>query len=91
MENPNFGNLATLPEREKTHLTTVQGGVETTDYCYFKWANPGLYFVYFRLFHMTQLNWNSNFGQSRIEGADESTELWRHPNGLLFIQNKMAF
>ena len=24
---------------------------------FFKWANPGLFFVYFRLFHMTQFKY----------------------------------
>ena len=42
--------------------------------CFFKWANPGPFLVYFRLFHMTQINllnwkkrrwcaWDSNPGR----------------------------
>ena len=43
-------------------------------------------FVYFCLFHMTQFNDKSVEGVlgtqtqgDRMKGADESTELWRHP------------
>ena len=54
-----------------------------------KWANPGLFLIYFRLFlHDTiqiqiDKNIDSLFGiQTRggsLEGVDESTQLWRHP------------
>ena len=54
-----------------------------------KWAKPGLIFVYFCSFHMTnlvQINDKSVDGvlgtrtrDSRMVGADKSTELWRHP------------
>ena len=49
--------------------------------------SPGPFFVYFRLFNLTQLCiYKSLYGMlgtrtldGRMEGANESTVLWRHP------------
>ena len=56
-----------------------------------KWAKSGLFFVYFCSFHMTNIvqidhndkSVNGVLGTrtrgGRVVGADEFTELWRHP------------
>ena len=61
---------------------------------FFKWAKPGLFLVYFRSFSQHKDKYSTNFtindksidgvlgSRTRggmMEGADESTELWRHP------------
>ena len=60
-----------------------------------KWAKPGLFLVYFRSFSQHKDKYSTNFtinyksidgvlgSRTRgdmMEGADKSTELWRHPN-----------
>ena len=59
-----------------------------------KWANPGLFLVYFHSFSQHKDKYSTNFTINdksidgvlgswtrggMMEGVDESTELWRHP------------
>ena len=56
---------------------------------FFKWANPGLFFVYVRTFLLTikmqiEKSIDGVLGirtwGCRMVGADETTELWRPPH-----------
>ena len=51
--------------------------------CFFKMGNARPLFVYYRLFHSTQINIDGARGTrtqgGKMEGADKSTELWWHP------------
>ena len=58
-----------------------------------KWANPGLFFVYFRSFLITisiqiEKSIDGVLGirtrGRRMVGADETTELWQPPHDLQF-------
>ena len=66
-----------------------------------KWAKPGLFSVYFRSFSQHKDKYSTNFTKNdksidgvlgsrtwggMMEGADESTELWRHPHILWLFQ-----
>ena len=63
-----------------------------------KWANPGLFSFIFVLFTL-QFKWQIQIEKSidnvlgtwtrggKMEGADESTELWRHPYLNYFFMN----
>ena len=63
---------------------------------FFKWAKPGLFLVYLRSFHNARTNFTINVKSidgllgsrtrsSMMEGADESTELWRHPKHMYLV------
>ena len=61
------------------------------------WTIPASFSVYFRLFNMSQLKFKFKLikayvvclgfesGCCKMEGADESTELWRHENRIFSI------
>ena len=72
---------------------------------FFKWAKPGLFLVYFRSFSQHKDKYSTNFtindksidgvlgSRTRggmMEGADESTELWRHPSNNEFWRTNCA-
>ena len=67
---------------------------------FLKWANPGLFFVYFRYFHITisiqiEKRIDGVLGIRtwcrRMVGADKTTELWRPPRiYYIFKTTKMS-
>ena len=67
--------------------------------CFFKWANPGLFYVLFSFFSCYNLNtnWKSIDGVLgirtrglRMVGADETTELWRPPKSTRSVDLRPA-
>ena len=79
---------------EIAFLTTVPQLYFKT--CFKIWSNPGLFFVYFRPFHITiQLQIEKSLDGvlgiwtrgRRMVGADETTELWQTPSSRLVGNN----
>ena len=77
---------------DKPFLSALNGF--SLEFFFKKWAKPGQFLVYFRSFPQHKDKYSTNFtindksidgvlgSRTRggmMEGADESTELWRHP------------